>query len=71
MTLNHKTKESAWKEWNQKSHIQKFTPEQVIEWLEGMRAFLFEVWKNNPEKLRQWNEESIKSRNAFASQDQI
>lgn len=31
-----------------------FTPEQVIEWLEGIRALNFELLKNNPKLVKNW-----------------
>ena len=32
------------------------SPEQVIEWLEGHRAWMFEVWSKNPELRKQYEE---------------
>lgn len=45
-----KTKErDAWKKWNQEQQSPQLTAEQCLEWLDGMRALMFEVWKHNPE----------------------
>ncbi len=30
------------------------SPEAIIEWLEGHRQLMFEVWKENPELRKQW-----------------
>lgn len=34
------------------------THEQTIEWLDGMRQFMFEVWRSNPKQVpaekREW-----------------
>lgn len=30
------------------------TPEQIIEWLDGYRSLMFEVWKNNPKAREEW-----------------
>ncbi len=36
-------------DWSQYQGPIRLTPEQTIQWLEGMREFMFEIWKNNPE----------------------
>lgn len=40
------------------------TAEESLDWLDGMRAFMFEVWKNNPDLRKQYEEfqESERSR---------
>lgn len=35
-------------DWSQFEGPIAFTPEQTIDWLEGMRELMFEVYKNNP-----------------------
>lgn len=30
------------------------SPEQIVEWLEGHRKFMFEIWGCNPELRRDW-----------------
>lgn len=48
-----------WKQYNLTQKTPHYSAEQILEWLDGMRAFMFEVWKKNPsmrrayEKLRQ------------------
>jgi len=32
----------------------KMSPEEIIEWLDGHRQLMWEVWKNNPELRKQW-----------------
>ncbi len=41
----------AW--WGEET---KLTPEQIIIWLDLHRQFMFEVWSNNPELRRKWEE---------------
>jgi hypothetical protein len=32
----------------------ELSPEQIIEWLDGYRQLMWEVWKNNPELRKNW-----------------
>jgi len=32
----------------------KLTPEQVLTWLDQVRAFMFEVWEKNPELRKKY-----------------
>ena len=32
----------------------RLTPEQIIVWLDGHRAWTFEVWRQNPELRKRW-----------------
>jgi hypothetical protein len=49
---NQKNKrQDAWDEWNKSNPAPVLTTEQTIEWLEGMRELMFEIWKNNPPTL--------------------
>jgi hypothetical protein len=46
--------QEKWAEWNKGYTLPILTPEQTIEWLEGMREFNTEVWKKNPYCRPQW-----------------
>lgn len=35
---------------------QKLSPEEMLLWLDEWRAFIFEVWKCNPEQRKIWEE---------------
>ncbi len=41
-------------DWGDTSHSIPLSPEQVIEWLEGYRELMIEIWKNNPELRKEW-----------------
>ncbi len=43
-------------DWGEASSQVFLSPEQMIEWLEGYRELMIEVWKNNPELRKQWEE---------------
>ncbi len=30
------------------------TPEEIIQWLEGIRELMFEVWSKNPDLRKTW-----------------
>lgn len=34
----------------------KLTPEEIINWLESHRALIIEIWNNNPELRKRWEE---------------
>lgn len=40
--------------WSSESSAIPLTPEDIIEWLEGHRALMIEVWTQNPELRKQW-----------------
>lgn len=40
--------------WGQDSSAATLTPEQIIEWLEGYRELMIEVWTQNPELYEIW-----------------
>jgi hypothetical protein len=46
MRKNSKTRKT--KDWGR---VPLLNPEQLIQWLEGMRKFTFEVWRNNPNTI--------------------
>lgn len=46
--LLERSEEVAWKKWNRENKPLFYTPEQILDWLDGMRSFMFEVWKKNP-----------------------
>lgn len=35
------------------------TPEQIIEWLEGHRQLMIEIWKSNPGSREQWEKTNL------------
>jgi len=35
-------------------NAENLSPEQIIEWLDGHRQFMFEVWEKNPELRKEW-----------------
>ncbi|MBI4925783.1 MAG: hypothetical protein HY843_07650 [Bdellovibrio sp.] len=43
-------------DWGEVSSQVSLTPEQIIEWLESYRELMIEVWKNNPELRKQWEQ---------------
>ncbi|EKD50942.1 MAG: hypothetical protein ACD_62C00392G0005 [uncultured bacterium] len=40
-------------EWPQQE-LPVLTPEQVIEWLDGFRQFMWEVWQHNAQLRKDW-----------------
>lgn len=52
--LSKKDDDAAWKKWNQEAAFIRLTPEQTLEWLDSIRAFMFEVWKQNPQLRKQF-----------------
>lgn len=45
--------------WGDSSSPPPLNPEQIIEWLEGYRELMIEVWKNNPELRKQWERNNL------------
>ncbi len=41
-------------DWDRIRRLRKVSAEKRIEWLDGMRALMFEVWKNNPALRKQY-----------------
>lgn len=41
-------------DWGELSSSLTLSPEQIIEWLEGYRELMVEIWKNNPELRETW-----------------
>lgn len=48
MTSKNSEKEPNW------GSTPTLTPEQIILWLEGHRALMFEVWRANPGTREKW-----------------
>lgn len=44
-----------WAEANVAHDFETASAEQIIEWLDEYREFMFEIWKNDPELKEQWN----------------
>ncbi|MBF0106768.1 MAG: hypothetical protein HQM16_15765 [Deltaproteobacteria bacterium] len=59
------SKQQNWEKWNKQLPKIVFTTEQTILWLEGMRELLFEVWRNDKERVDQWHAETKKLREQF------
>lgn len=53
-TLLEEKERECWELWNQQAESVKLTPEQCLEWLDGVRAFMFEVWRENPHLRREY-----------------
>lgn len=51
MTPTQEQIKQAWVKWNEESDstIHNANAEQILEWLEGMRAFQWELWQSNPD----------------------
>jgi hypothetical protein len=43
-------------DWSQNSGQPPMTPEQIILWLEGIRTMMFEVWEQNPQLRKEWED---------------
>lgn len=42
------------KDWGEASSQIRLSPEQIIEWLEGYRELMMEIWRNNPKLREEW-----------------
>jgi len=51
--LDRKEKE-GWEKWNQEYKEPDYTPEQILTWLDNWRAFMFEIWKNDPSLRKEY-----------------
>lgn len=38
----------GWRKLREQEKPIAMSPEQRLEWLDGVRAFMFEIWKQNP-----------------------
>lgn len=47
-----------WAKWNAENPPPTFSFEQTIVWLDDMRQFIFELWKNNPKLKEAWDAEN-------------
>lgn len=45
----------SWKLYNKSQCQPKLTPEQTIEWLQGMNELMFEVYAHNPHWREMWD----------------
>lgn len=59
MSLTDEEMQRAWAKWNEENdfHCHQATYEQVIDWLEGLRAWEVELRKTNPERLKDFEAE--------------
>ena len=48
-TLSKRKEKIGWKKHNAEADAVTMSPEQCLEWLDGVRSFMFEVWKRNPD----------------------
>lgn len=54
----YRKEQDAWRRWNEDQRPPRISPEQCLEWLDGWRALMFEVWQQNPDlrkRYEQWN----------------
>lgn len=42
------------KNWDPHYEQPRLTPEEIINWLDGHRQFMWEIWKQNPELRKRW-----------------
>jgi|GEM_PF-5457676 len=54
---------------NNASSFLVLSPEQIIMWLESMREWTFEVWKNNPELYLRYQEQIQRDRIQWAEKE--
>lgn len=47
-SLMREREREAWKAWNAAQRPVRLSPEQCLEWLDGWREFMFELWQKNP-----------------------
>ena len=40
--------------WGENSKPNQLSPEQIIEWLEGHRELMIEIWTSNPGSKEEW-----------------
>lgn len=50
-----------WESYNRSNRLPRLTPEETIEWLQGMQALMYEIYLNNAGWRQDWDKENAKA----------